>query len=133
MKKQMGKGDEFNHSYAVSQGIYDGFISLFEDRNPLHTDKTFANGKGFKDKVMHGNILNGFISHFVGELLPVKNVILQSQEIKYYKPVYLGDQLLFNAIIDDVYESVNTVEFKFRFSTDTAVKVAAGKIWIGII
>jgi acyl dehydratase len=43
----------------------------------LHIDDDYARSKGFKQKVMHGNILCGFLSRFVGELLPVK---------KYHNP-----------------------------------------------
>jgi 3-hydroxybutyryl-CoA dehydratase len=133
MKRSMVKDDKFNHSFIISPSIYMGFIELFKDNNPLHTDKAFAVEKGFKERVMHGNILNGFISYFVGELLPIKNVIIQTQEIKYHRPVYLNDELLFEAIIANIYESVNTIEFKYNFINSNAIKVASGKITIGII
>ena len=133
MKRAMLKGDRFTHSYTVSPQTHERFIELFGDRNPLHTDEPFSRDKGFEGRVMHGNILNGFLSHFIGELLPIKNVIIQSQEIKYYKPVYLNDELLFTANVVDVHESVNVVEFKFSFSNSNGVKVAGGKIMIGII
>jgi len=74
----MQKGDSFQFRYCVTAAVRDGFLALFEDRNPLHTDKAFAREKGFREEVMYGNILNGFISHFVGELLPVKNIIIHA-------------------------------------------------------
>lgn len=82
---------------------------------------------------MHGNILNGFVSYFIGECLPVKNVIIQTQEIKFFKPTYLNNSLNFQAEIVDVFESVNTVEIKFIFKNIEEMKVASGKINIGII
>ncbi len=129
----MLKGDVFAHAYAVTREVYDSFISLFGDRNPLHTDAGFAMGKGFKGKVMHGNILNGFLSHFIGEVLPSRNVIIQNQEIKYYKPVYLNDALTLSATIEDVHESVNAITFKFLFTNADGIKVAGGKFMIGTI
>ena len=132
-KRQMLKGDQFCHEFVVTRSIYTGFISLFGDRNPLHTELEFSRQKGFNGLVMHGNILNGFVSYFIGELLPVKNVIIQSQEIKFSKPVYLDDSLKFTATVEDVYESVNTIEFKFRFTNLKGIKVATGKIMVGLI
>ena len=82
---------------------------------------------------MHGNILNGFVSYFVGECLPIKDVIIQTQEIKFIKPVYLNDELLFEAEITDRFDSVNMVEIKFVFKKTENLKVASGKINIGII
>jgi acyl dehydratase len=128
----MKKGDTFSHTFTVSESIYRGFISIFQDRNILHTDDEYAQSKGFREKVMQGNILNGFLSYFIGELLPVKNVIIHSQEIKYSRPVYVNDTLSFTAEIADVFESVNAVEFKYKFEKEGQV-AARGKIQIGLI
>ncbi|MEP7263875.1 MAG: MaoC/PaaZ C-terminal domain-containing protein [Bacteroidota bacterium] len=127
------EGQLFYTTFNVSEDVYDGFISTFHDRNPLHTDATFAREKGFKDKVMHGNILNGFLSCFIGEHLPYKNVIIHTQEIQYKKPVYLNDILSFTAEIISVTESVNVIEFKFFFENSEGIKVAKGKIQIGLL
>ena len=124
--------DNFEHTFAVNLVVYQGFLKTFNDNNPLHTEPEFAKDHGFKDSVMHGNILNGFISYFVGECLPQKDVIIHSQSIHFKKPVYLNDTLLFKATVTGVFESVNAVEFKFSFQNILSV-VARGKIQIGIL
>lgn len=129
----MQKGDKYELRFAITDDIYKGFISLFNDKNPLHTNHSFAVKKGFEAEVMHGNILNGFVSYFVGECLPIKDVIIHKQEVKFLKPVYLNDDLLFDAEIIDVFESVKMVEIKFVFKKQETIKVASGKINIGII
>ena len=125
--------DTFTEQFTVTNEIYHGFISLFKDQNPLHTEAKFAGEKGFKSEVMHGNILNGFLSYFIGEGLPVKNVIIHSQEIQYKNPVYLNDTLDFKATVTGFYESVNAVEFKFDFKNSESKVVAKGKIQIGLL
>jgi 3-hydroxybutyryl-CoA dehydratase len=122
---------EYKESFVVSEFIYNGFIQLFKDQNPLHTDESFAIQKGFKGRVMHGNILNGFLSYFVGECLPTKDVIIHSQEIQYKLPVYLNDELQFKATVTDIFESVNVIEFKFEFRNIDAKVVSKGIIKIG--
>lgn len=129
----MQKGEIFEHRFKVSEQVYKGFIELFNDKNPLHTNSEFAKEKGFEAIVMHGNILNGFISYFVGECLPLKNLVIHSQEIKYINPVYLNEELNFHAEITDVFQSVNVIEFKFKFLSANEKKAASGKINIGII
>lgn len=126
-------GDTFSENFVVSEAVYHSFIALFGDRNPLHTNEQFAIDKGFKSKVMHGNILNGFLSFFIGECLPTKNVIIHSQEIQFKKPVYLNDALQFSAVIVGFYESVGVVEFKFDFKNSDGKTVAKGKIQIGLL
>jgi len=129
----MEKGKAFQQTYKINESVYKGFVSIFQDNNPLHTDEKFAQKKGFKSKVMHGNILNGFISHFVGECLPIKNVIIHTQEIKYLKPVYLNDILIIHVEVEDYFKSVKVVEFKFYFENQNKDKVAKGKLTIGVI
>jgi 3-hydroxybutyryl-CoA dehydratase len=129
----MQKGDTYNLKFEVSDKIYTGFTELFRDKNPMHMDDAYARERGFRERVMYGNILNGFISFFVGECLPIKNVVLVGQDIKYAKPVYRGDVLGFEAVIDDVFESVGIVEFKYTFANAGGVKVAKGTIQVRIL
>jgi 3-hydroxybutyryl-CoA dehydratase len=87
----MKTGDAFTEEFEVTEKIYSVFRDAFNDHNPLHIDEAFARQKGFQSIVMHGNILGGFISYFIGECLPMKNVVLHTQEIKYLRPVYMND------------------------------------------
>ncbi len=126
------EGDKFELTYTVTEKIYRGFVDTFSDRNPLHTDENFARSKGFVSKVMHGGILTGFLSNFIGEQLPVKNVIIQSYKIGFSKPVYLNTELKFLAEVKEVYESVNCIVIKYSFRNSTEM-VSKGEISIGII
>ncbi|AMR34075.1 hypothetical protein A0256_22815 [Mucilaginibacter sp. PAMC 26640] len=125
--------DTFEKTFAVTAAVYEGFIDIFNDRNPLHTDDDFARSFGFKGRVMHGNILNGFLSVFVGECLPDKKVIIHDQVIQFRNPVYLNDVLAFTATVTNIYEAVKAVEFKYQFKNCDAKIVAKGKIQIGIL
>ncbi|MFA7034212.1 MAG: MaoC/PaaZ C-terminal domain-containing protein [Bacteroidales bacterium] len=125
--------DTFSAAFTLSQQVYDGFISTFGDINPLHTDASFARDKGFEDKVMQGNILNGFISYFIGMALPIKNVIILSQDILFRAPVYMGESLTLMAKVEDIHESVNVVTFKYDFTNKQNIKVAKGHFQIGIL
>jgi 3-hydroxybutyryl-CoA dehydratase len=129
----MVKGQRFEEVFNVSGDVYQGFINLFNDRNPLHTDTAFAQSKGFKGVVMHGNILNGFLSYFIGECLPDKNVIIHHQSINYSLPVYVDDILTFSACVDDYFDSVKAYHFSFYFQNADGKKVAKGKFQIGLL
>ena len=126
------EGDSFAQRFHLSPAVYQNFINTFQDQNPLHTDSSFARKKGFRDKVMHGNILGGFLSYFVGECLPTKEVIIHKQEIKFKKPVYEGDHLLLEASVTNVHESVGALEIKFHFLRD-GEKMASGSLQVGLL
>lgn len=129
----MQQGDSFTKEYVVSEKVYQGFIDIFSDHNPLHTSRDFAQQHGMPDVVMHGNILNGFISHFIGEALPQKNVIIHAQTINYYLPVFLNDVLTLNAEIAEVHEAVKAYVFKFIFRNQQGKRIAKGTVQIGLI
>ncbi len=127
------KEDNYNLEFCVTHEVHSQFMNIFKDCNPLHSNIAFAREKGFKSEVMHGNILNGFVSYFIGECLPIKNVIIHSQEIVYKNAVYLDDLLSFDAVVTETFDSVNAVEFKFNFKNAESKVVAKGKIQIGIL
>lgn len=127
------RDDKFKQTFIITEKVYEGFIRIFNDHNPLHTNDAFAIEHGFRGRVMHGNILNGFLSCFIGECLPDKKVIIHSQQIQFKNAVYLNDELLFEAKVTGVYESVNAIEFKFTFKNMEQKTVAKGEIQIGLL
>ena len=124
------------YTYKVTPDVYYSFQRCCNDFNPLHTDETFAIKKGFSGKVMYGNILNAFISHFVGMLLPLRDVMIQSQDISYHKPVYLNDDIQLESRIEIVSEAVNVIEYKLiflRLSEGKQELIAKGHVQIGLL
>ena len=122
--------------YKVTPEVYYSFQRCSNDFNPLHTDKMYAEEKGFTGKVMYGNILNAFISHFVGMLLPSRDVIIQSQDINFHRPVYLNDEIQLEARIEQVSEAVNVIIYKLKFRREREGKtelVANGHVQIGLL
>jgi acyl dehydratase len=132
MLDDFAEGNEYREVFSLTEDVYKAFQACSRDMNPLHTDEVFAKNKGFRSKVMYGNILNVFLSYFIGEGLPTKDVIIHSQEINYKKPVYLNDTLALKAMVSEIHESVNAVVFKFSFSNQLSEIVAKGNIQIGV-
>lgn len=129
----MKRGDKFVNKFIVSRKIYEKFKALSSDNNPLHTNSGFAQKYGFVDKVMYGNILGGFVSYFVGEMLPIKNVAILSQELNFLNPVYLNDKLDFEATVEYVHKSVSVCDFKLSFKKEGDKKIASGKVRIKVL
>ncbi len=127
-------GDVINYEFVIDTQKHREFISVSGDNNPLHTSSSFARKKGFESIVMHGNILNCFVSYLIGELLPTKDVLILSQEIKFAKPLYMDETLIMRAVIKEYFEFLPGYEIKFDFKNKTAgEKKAFGKVLIKII
>lgn len=130
------KSANIRYTYKVTPDVYYSFQRCSNDYNPLHTDKVFAERKGFVGCVMYGNILNAFVSHFVGMLLPSREVMIQSQDISFHKPVFLNDEIQLEAGIETVSEAVNIINYKLKFLRVTEGKselVAKGHVQIGLL
>ena len=125
-------GTIFNHKFKVTKETSNLFINLSQDRNPLHVDLSFSVSKGFKSKVTHGNIQNCFLSYFVGEIFPIKEVMILSQSIKFKNPVYENDTLTFESKVINYVESMKVFEFKFKFKNSINI-VSQGSLMIKVI
>lgn len=123
----------YKRQFVVTPDVYFHFQMCSNDQNPLHTDEKFAKSKGFSGKVMYGNILNAFVSYFIGECLPIKNVIIHAQNIMFKNPVFMNEILEFEAFVSGIYESVDAVEFKFKFVKPDGKTAAKGSIQFGIL
>lgn len=126
------EGTKFVHEFKITKNITDLFIEVSQDRNPLHVDNDFSISKGFKNKVAHGNIQNCFLSYFVGEIFPIKEVMIISQTIKFKNPIYENDLLFFESIVMRFVKSVSVYELKFNFKNSTKI-VSSGDIMIKVI
>ena len=87
------------HDYVISPEVYEGFLSSFHDHSPIHVDEAYAMECGFSGKVMHGTLLNGFLSHFIGMIFPGKLSLLLATDLRFVQPSYLGDVIRLEAVV----------------------------------
>jgi 3-hydroxybutyryl-CoA dehydratase len=122
-------GTQFQQQYAITDDVYRTFLDLFGDISPLHVDDQTAIACGFSAKLMHGAILNGFISNFVGMNFPGKRTLELGVDIQFVKPTYLGDLLQLEAKVKERLVSRQVVVLQFRFMREETM-VATGRISI---
>ena len=104
-----------NYTYKVTPDVYYSFQRCSNDFNPLHTDAAFAAKKGFDKIVVYGNVLNAFVSHFVGMLLPTRDVMILGQNISFRKPVFLNDELDLEAKMEKCTEDLGLITYALKF------------------
>ena len=77
---------------------------------------------------MHGAILNGFISHFIGCIFPGNNSMILSTEIGFQKPVYLNEVLELNIKVIQKVETLKILVLSFKFTSKNQDSKSIGKI-----
>jgi 3-oxoacyl-[acyl-carrier protein] reductase len=128
------EGAAIEHGYEITEDIYAQFLSAFGDLSPLHVDEAYAVAAGFRHRVMHGAIVNGFVSHFVGMVFPGRRSLLLSVDLRYGAPSYLGDRLLLRMTVDRLVESqrVLLLNAVMRRPADGAT-VATGRLQVKVL
>ena len=107
--KDLFPGKGFSFKKKISSGDVNMFANLTGDNSPLHMEDGFAQERGFKNRLVHGGLLVGCISQLVGVHFPGENAIIQTLNIKFSHPAYIGDTLKIDSIVDQVSESVKTI------------------------
>ena len=126
-------GQEEFFSVTVTEEMMKQFLDLSGDSNPLHNDPEFAVSQGYQNKVVYGLLTTSFISKLVGVYLPGKYCLLQGVDVKYSKPVYVGDILIVKGVVDELHESVKRAVIKVTIQNQDEKKVVKGKAEIGFL
>lgn len=125
---------QFCQSVAITEQLIDAFAGLSGDYSDLHINANFSQKKGFKDRVAHGNILGCGVSRLVGMQMGTADIMLVSQNIKYLKPCFPGDDIEIRATTSNLSEAVGLVEFDLEFvRKQDNVKVASGSLQVRIL
>ena len=111
--------------YQITQGVYDHFLALSQDQNPIHISDEEAKQRGFAAKVMHGGILHGFLSHFVGMCFPGRQSLLLKTDLRYANPCFLDDQLLLEAVVSQKTEAAKVLMLNLKFRREPGHSLVA--------
>lgn len=90
------------------------FAQISGDFNPVHIDKKKAEESIFGKQVAHGMYTAALISKVIGMQMPGEGTIYLSQNCKFLKPVFIGDEL-------KVYVEILSIGDKNRAKLKTSV------------
>lgn len=128
---ELAVGHTERFEVTVTKEMEDSFRNITGDINPLHQDDTFAcqagNGK-FRGHVCFGMLTASFYSTLAGVYLPGKHSLIHSLDIKFQKPVYVGDKLTVTGEIVDKQEGLNLILVKAEIKNQKSQSVSKAAI-----
>ena len=86
-------GDTASLTHTVTQRDIDLFAAATGDVNPAHVDPAFAATDMFHHVIIHGMWGAGLISAVLGTVLPGPGTIYLGQDLRFRRPVGLGDTI----------------------------------------
>ncbi len=78
------------------------FSEISGDNNPLHLDEEFARKSRFGAPIVHGILVAGLISKIIGTQFPGEGSIYLEQNLRFLKPVYVGECVVAKVKIVDI-------------------------------
>ena len=131
--EEININDEEYFNVVITDEMLDKFRTISGDINPLHSDDEFARIKGYNSKVVFGMLTSSFYSTLAGVYLPGENSLIHNIEIKFNKPVYVGDELQIKGIVLKKYDKFNLLRLEATiFRTNTNEKVSSANISVGV-
>ena len=117
----------------VAESKMDMFLGITNDVNPLHINAEYAVQKGFRGRVVYGLLTSAYYSTLVGVYLPGRYCILQGLDIKFSKPVYIGDELNIYGEVTYINEAYKQVEIKATITNQDNIRVSKATIKVGVM
>jgi acyl dehydratase len=86
-------GDHAELTRVATDGDIADFVDSVGDYNPIHSDPAYAAGTLFKERIAPGIWTAGLVSAVIGTRLPGPGTIYLSQDLRFLRPVKLGDTI----------------------------------------
>lgn len=121
-------GDKVSFSKTVTDEDIVGFADVTGDMNPVHLDETYAAKTRFKGRIAHGMLSAGYISAALGtKLAPGATVVYLSQQLRFQRPVRIGDTITANCEVTALQPERRFVTLKTDCVNQAGEEVVTGE------
>lgn len=87
------------------------FSDVSGDQNPIHLDNDYAANTQFGKRIVQGMLTASLFSAIFANDLPGEGSIYLGQNIKFIKPVFIGDTITATVTITNIREGRNIITF----------------------
>ena len=91
---ELSVGQSAETSHVVGAADIEAFAVVSGDVNPVHMDEAYAKGTPFGGRIAHGMLGAAYISAVLGNKLPGPGAIYMSQQLRFRRPVRIGDPVI---------------------------------------
>ena len=129
----LSAGQQESFTVTVTEDMMAKFREITGDINPLHVSDEFAKEKGFPQRVVYGMLTASLISTLGGVYLPGKYCLIQGVEVRFAKPVFIGDVLEVTGEAVKVDRDLRYLEIKVTIRNQRNEKVLRGLLKAGVM
>ena len=125
-----GLSEEF--TVTVTAEMMDQFKAITGDVSPIHIDADYAKDRGFPGRVVYGMLGASFLSTLAGVYLPGEHCLLHGVDLKFAKPIFIGDTLTVTGVVDEVNDTFREITIKASIVNQDGKKVTRAVIRAGV-
>lgn len=125
-------GQKESFEVTVTDEMMASFCAITGDINPLHNDSDYAVSKGHPGRVVYGMLTGSLLSTLAGVYLPGKRSLIQEVKIKFSKPVYIGDTLTIEGVVEEKHDSYSLIIIKVTIKNQKGEKVCRARMQVGV-
>ena len=124
--QQIQVGDVSTFTKTVTESDITLFAGFSGDFNPAHINAVAAEQSMFGRRIAHGMLSAGFISTVLGTQLPGPGTIYMAQELRFVKPVFIGDTVTAICTVVERNEEKNRLKLETVVVNQNGEKVITG-------
>ena len=107
-------GDSAEITKLMSLEMVTAFAGISEDFNPVHLDAEYAYKSRYKAQIIHGLMASSLFSGLFGTELPGEGCVYKSQNIRFKRPIYVGDEVTARVEVVNVNIRKKVISFTTR-------------------
>jgi 3-hydroxybutyryl-CoA dehydratase len=113
---EIGQAHETVHEITADD--IQRFAEVSGDFNPLHMSDEYAATTMFEKRIAHGALTASYISGILGNNLPGPGAVFVGLNMRFRRPVYIGDTVTARATIAEKIDRGNRVILKIECIVD---------------
>ena len=117
---------------TITEEMMAQFYAITGDCSPIHMDADYAAGRGYPGRVVYGMLGASFLSTLAGVYLPGEHCLLHGVDLKFAKPIFLGDTLTVTGVVDEVNDTFREITIKASIVNQNGKKVTRAVIRAGV-
>lgn len=124
-------GDSYSFDEIITDEDLDTFASLCGDYSPIHISYQAALEAGFPGRVVHGALLNSFISRLIGMHMPGFYSVIATINLRFRAPVIVNTPIKIAGEVTNISGAARAIIMKVKIvSSDALVKFVSGELTI---
>lgn len=123
-------GDAAELSRVVMERNIAEFADSVGDHNPVHSDPAYAARTPFGEPIAPGLWTAGLLSGVIGTRLPGPGSIYVSQDLRFLRPVKVGDTITARVEVVEIFRARNRVRLKTTCLNQDGQEVLSGEAWV---